>query len=150
MSVQLHVQEMRADVYKSPRWPIWSLFSLVFDSLNAYCYQPIFHTEGDQYAILCLKQSKTDVEHTVVQIILAARGEPTCTVSALRRLFVQDPRPGIFRLSSSAFSRQNVVSILKKQITKAGLAEEDFSGHSFRKGAAQHAADHDILNESIQ
>lgn len=100
-----------------------------------------------------MKRSKTDVEHSGVQIILAATGEPTCPVSALRRLFIQDPRPSdapLFRLSSGAFSRQNVVSILKKRITAIGLLQSDYSGHSFRKGAAQHAADHGMLDESIQ
>ncbi len=53
----------------------------------------ISFAEGDQYAILRLKRSKTDTEHTGVQIILAATGEPTCPVAALRRLFIQDPRP---------------------------------------------------------
>ena len=113
----------------------------------------ISFAEGDQYAILRLKRSKTDVDHTGVQIMLAATGEPTCPVSALRRLFIQDPRPAeapLFRLSSAAFSRQSVVSILKKRIGAAGLLEADFSGHSFRKGAAQHAADHGMLDESIQ
>lgn len=113
----------------------------------------ISFAEGDQYAILRLKRSKTDIEHTGVQIILAATGEQTCPVAALRRLFIQDPRPPtapLFRLSSAAFSRQNVVSILKKRIVSAGLSESDFSGHSFRKGAAQHAADNGMLDESIQ
>ena len=53
----------------------------------------ISFAEGDQYAILRLKRSKTDTEYTGVQIILAATGKPTCPVAALRRLFIQDPRP---------------------------------------------------------
>ncbi len=53
----------------------------------------ISFTEGDQYAILRLKQSKTDTEHNVVQIILVATGEPTWPVAALRKLFIQDPHP---------------------------------------------------------
>lgn len=113
----------------------------------------ISFAEGDQYAILRLKRSKTDTEHTGVSIILAATGEKTCPVRALRRLFIQDPRPlnaPLFRFSSSAFSRQNVVAILKKRIGQAGLFEAAYSGHSFRKGAAQHAADHGMLDESIQ
>ncbi len=76
----------------------------------------VLFAEGDQYAILRLKQSKTNTEHTGVQIILAATGEPTCPVAALRRLFIQDLRPlnaPFFRLQSSAFSRQAVVNILK-------------------------------------
>lgn len=48
----------------------------------------ISFAEGDQYAILRLKRSKTDIEHTGIQIILAVIGEPRCPVSALRRLFI--------------------------------------------------------------
>ncbi len=76
----------------------------------------ISFAEGDQYVILRLKQSKTDKEHTRVQIVLAATGEPTCPVAALRRLFIQVPRPPnspLFRLQSSAFSCQAVVRLLK-------------------------------------
>ncbi len=51
----------------------------------------ISFAEGDQYAILRLKRSKINMEHTGVQIILAATGELTCPVAALRRLFIQDP-----------------------------------------------------------
>ena len=113
----------------------------------------ISFAEGDQYAILRLKRSKTDTEHTGVQIILAATGEQTCPVAALRRLFIQDPRPAnapLFRLQSFAFSRQGVVNILKQRIAAAGFPKSNYSGHSFRKGAAQHAADHGILDKSIQ
>ncbi len=48
----------------------------------------ISFAEGDQYAILYLKRSKTDTEHTGVQIILAATGEQMCPVAALRKLFI--------------------------------------------------------------
>ncbi len=88
-----------------------------------------------------------------MQIILAATSEPTCPVAALRRLFIQDQRPPnapLFRLQSSAFSRQAVVNIPKQRIAAAGLLEANYSGHSFCKGAAQHAADHDMLDKSIK
>ncbi len=39
---------------------------------------------------------------------------------------------------------------MKQRIATAGLPEANYSGHSFRKGAAQHEADHSILDESIQ
>ncbi len=113
----------------------------------------ISFAEGDQYAILRLKRSKTDTENTGAQIILAATSEPTCPVAVLRRLFIQDPRSPnapLFRLQSSAFPRQAVVNILKQRIAGAGLPEANYSGHSFRKGATQHAADHGIHDESIQ
>lgn len=106
----------------------------------------ISFSEGDQYAILRLKRSKTDTEHTGVQIVLAATGEKTCPVNALRRLFIQEPHPAnapLFRFSSSAFSRQNVVAILKKRNASIGLSDTSFSGHSF-------SADHGMLEENIQ
>ncbi len=97
----------------------------------------ISFTDGDEYATLQLKRSKTDVEHTGVQIILAAKNP--CP-----------PNASMFRLSYVAFSRQNVVAILKKQIASEGLSESDFSCHSFHNRAAQHAADSKMLDESIQ
>lgn len=113
----------------------------------------ISFAKGNQYAVLRLKQSKTDTEHTGVQIILAATGEKRCPVAALTRLYTIDPQPAnapLFRLSSGAFSRFSVVSTLKKRIALAGLAQANYSGHSFRKCAAQHAADHGMLDEMIQ
>ncbi len=65
---------------------------------------------------------------------------------------LQDPRSPnapLFRLQFSVFPRQAVVNILKQHIAAAGLSEADYSGHSFRK-AAQHIAEHGMLDESIQ
>ena len=109
--------------------------------------------EDDQYAFLRLKQSKTDIKHTGVQIILSATGMPTCPVTALRRLFNHVKQPAsapLFMLSNGAFSRVSVISILKSRLTRAGLSETGFSGHSFRKGAAQHAFDQGMLDSQIQ
>ncbi len=112
------------------------------------------HLRGwDQYAILRLKRSKTDTDHTEVQIILAATGEPTCPVATLRRLFIQDPHlpnASPFRLQSLAFSRQAVLNILNQCIAAAVFPEANYSGHNFRKGETQHATDHGMLDESIQ
>ena len=113
----------------------------------------ISFAEVDQYTMLPLKQSKTDTEHSRVQIIVAATGERTCPVASLRRLFIQNPRQAnalIFRLQSAAFSRQGVVNILKQRIAAADFFESNYFGHSFRKRAAQHAADHYMLDKSIQ
>ena len=109
--------------------------------------------ENDQYAVLRLKRSKTDVKHTGVQIILSATGELTCPVAALRRLFNHVKRPAsapLFMLSNAAFSRVSVISILKSRLAQAGLSETGFSGHSFRNGAAQHASDQGMLDSQIQ
>ena len=109
--------------------------------------------ENDQYAVLRLKRSKTDVKHTGVQIILSATGERTCPVAALRRLFNHVKRSAsapLFMLSNAAFSRVSVISILKSRLAQAGFSETGFSGHSFRKGAAQHASDQGMLDSQIQ
>ncbi len=114
---------------------------------TAFTKSVISFAEVDQYAMLPLKQSKTDKEHSRVQIILAAIGEQTCPVAALRKLFIQTPRQAnalIFRLQSAAFSRQSVVNILKQRISTAGFFESNYFGHSFRRRAAQHAAEHYI------
>ncbi len=103
--------------------------------------------------MLRLKQSKIDTEHTEVQIILAATGKKTCPVAALERLYTLNPQyPDalLFRLTSGAFSRNSMVSTLKKRISRLGLSQSDYSGYSFRKGAAQHAAGHGMLDEMIE
>lgn len=81
--------------------------------------------EGNQYAVLRLKESKTDAKHTGVQIMLAATGERICPVAALVRLYILDPQypdAPLFRFSSGAFSRHSVVSILKKRISLLDLS----------------------------
>lgn len=113
----------------------------------------ISFTENNQYTIFPLKQSKTNTKHIGMQIILAAIGIQICPVEALQRLFIEDSRPSntlLFRLSSAAFSRQGIINILKQRIAMAGLPEFNYSGHSFYKKAAQHVADHGMLNEIIQ
>ena len=112
----------------------------------------ISFAENDQYATLRLKRSKTDTNHSGVQIVLAATNESTCPVTALRRLFRNDPQPStspLFRLGT-AFTRASVIASLKKRLIAAGINDSAYSGHSFRKEAAQHAADHGMLDESIQ
>ncbi len=113
----------------------------------------ISFSKGNQYLVLCLKQSKTDTKHTSVQIILVATREKTCPVAALARLYTLDPQPAnapLFRLLSGAFSRFSVVTALKKRFSLAGLEQADYSDYSFRKSAAQHAADHGMLDKMFQ
>ena len=106
-----------------------------------------------QYAILRLKFSKTDYDHTGVEIILAATGDELCPVAALRNLFQKDPQhqlSPLFNLDGAAFARKAVVDYLCQRLRENNMSDEGFSGHSFRKGAAQHAADNGMLAERIQ
>ena len=91
-------------------------------------------------AVLCLEQSKTDTEHTRLQILLAITGgEPICPVAALGRLFPYEPQPAdalLFRLNSSgAFWCRRFVTIPKNRTAQTGLSEAGHSGHSFWKGS---------------
>lgn len=112
----------------------------------------ISFTEFDQYAVLNLKASKTDVNRIGVQIILAATQDVTCPVAALRKLFTEHPQPSTALLFwyRSSFSRPAVIAALKSRLTAAGISNKHFSGHSYRKGAAQHAADNGMPDKNIQ
>lgn len=113
----------------------------------------ILFEEGNQYPILHLKQSKTDVSHTGVQSILSATDPSTWSVLALRRSFVQDFQPAsklLVRLSFSSFSWQNIVSILEKRIAKVVLLEKTFQVMVLGKSAAHCTSDRGMLDSSIQ
>jgi hypothetical protein len=49
--------------------------------------------DNDEHAVLLLRSSKSDYDHTGVEIVVAQTGEVTCPVSALRALFTLDPQP---------------------------------------------------------
>lgn len=99
----------------------------------------VFFAEENQYATLSLKQSKTDTEHTRVQIIFTATNDATCPISALGNLFALDLRPPnvpLFRLLSNMFLCHNVITILRKKLNAIGLLKVEYSRHSFWKEAA--------------
>lgn len=113
-------------------------------------------SEDNQHAILRLKRRKTDLDKYGVEIVLAATHDQTCPVSALQMLFKQDPQPRtapLFRLTSgsTAFARKPVLEILQHRLRLQNITTAKFyTGHSFRKGATQHASDMGMLDEHIQ
>jgi hypothetical protein len=122
-----------------------------FDRLNS-TREDISFVENDQYAILRLKRSKIDLNHTEVQIMLIVTSESTCFVSVLRHLFTIDPQPSdasLFRLKF-AFIRSSVIETLRKRLMIIEINESNYFEHSFRRRATQHAVDHEMLDESIQ
>ena len=103
----------------------------------------------DKYAILRLKRSKTDHQHRGVDIHLASSKGPLCPVVALRKLFTDDPQPPsspLFRMEKKIFSRTALISSINQRLHTGA----SFSGHSFRRGAAQHAKDNGICDDDIQ
>ena len=77
----------------------------------------ITFAEGDGYAILRLKRSKTDINHQGVEIMLAAVDSPLCPVRALCRLFADDPQPShapLFSINGESFTRKSVIDTLHR------------------------------------
>jgi integrase len=102
---------------------------------------------------LTLKRSKTDRCHEGVQIILVKTGDGACPVDALQKLLLLDPRgpdAPLFAFHRKPSSRSNFLSTLSTRLRALSIRTDGYSGHSFRKGAAQHAHDSGILDEQIQ
>lgn len=113
----------------------------------------ITFSEHDQYVTLRLKKSKTDVNHTGALIMLAKTQDPTCPVTALRALFTRDPQPAyapLFSHDNKSFTRRYVIAQLRSRLSAIGVSSTNYSGHSFWKGAAQHASNNGMLEEDIQ
>jgi integrase len=110
--------------------------------------------ENDEHAIVRLRSSKADYEHKGVEIVVAKTGDHTCPVSALRALVTLDPQPPkspLFRTHSGPFSRAKFITEMRRRLKTKGYTEwKSYSGHSPRRGAAQHAADNGILESDIQ
>jgi hypothetical protein len=113
----------------------------------------ITFSDLDKHIIVSLKQSKTDYNHIRVNIIITATGTLTCPIRALRRLFEEDLQPRdspLFWLSSSALSYHKFVAIVHSQLQGSSIPNsDDYSGHSFHRGAATQAKANSILNEDI-
>ena len=110
-------------------------------------------TFSGDHITLRLKRSKTDRTHQGVNIIVASTDDEHCPVRALRALVSIDPQPvsaPLFRLDNGGFPKDTIIKILRKRLQTAGIPPGKFSGHSFRRGAAQHARDNGILEEHIQ
>ena len=105
------------------------------------------------HALLTLKRSKTDRNHEGVNIVLAATNDGACPVEALSKLFLHDRQPAsapLFSFSSGAFTSPAFQAAVISKLNRAGLNSAGVKGHSFRKGAAQHAHDAGLRNDHIQ
>lgn len=95
----------------------------------------IIFIKEDQYAILYLKQSKTNTEHIKIQIILATIGKRIYSIAALQRLFkvnLCSPNTPPFGPYFAIFSRQYIVKISKQCIWVVNLLESNYFSYNFR------------------
>lgn len=92
---------------------------------------------------LFLPRSKADKTNRGVTIVMAATGDLACPVqNALALLSARpaaDPADPLFSLPRGGFERDHVVGALRHRLAAIGLPSVHITGHSFRRGAAQHA-----------
>ena len=99
---------------------------------------------------LSLPASKTDPFRQGVTILIAGASDEACPVAALRFLFSRFPAPGDAPLfdMGTGFSRQWVTQMLRDALLALGQTG-NYSGHSFRRGAATSARDAGLSEDRI-
>ncbi len=125
-----------------------------FSFKNLYLiHSDITFSKSDQYAILHLKQSKININHIRVHIILAATNFLCCLVEDLYRLFTYDPQSLSalwFVYNNTSFISHYTIEQLRQRFAMANISFAEYSSHSFRRGVAQHVVDNGMLDEDIQ
>lgn len=102
--------------------------------------------------ILHLPSSKTDPFRTGTTIPIAAANDATCPVAMLRLLFIRYPKPRnapLFSNSQNSFNYSWVIRRLSTLLLQAGLNPKGYSGHYFRRGAANTASQAGIATADI-
>jgi hypothetical protein len=109
-----------------------------------------FVNEG---VILHLPASKTDPFRKGVSIPFSPSNDEICPVTALRTLFQRYPKPTsspLFSRLCGPFDRQWVLRKMSQALLFAGLNPKGYTGHSFRRGAANSALNSGISREDIK
>ena len=100
-----------------------------------------------------LATSKTDPFREGAMINLPRTEDDLCPVAALLSWLVYrggSPGPLFLFQSGASLTRARLVTELRKVLSDVGLEAENFSGHSFRKGAATTAAAHGVPDSQIK
>jgi hypothetical protein len=103
--------------------------------------------------LLQLPASKTDPFRKGIVIPLSPSGDATCPVVALRELFnryPKSPSAPLFSRSYGPFDRAWVLRKLSQALLFSGINPAGFTGHSFRRGAANSAFKAGIPRADIQ
>lgn len=107
---------------------------------------------SDGNALLHLPTSKTDQFRQGTTIPLAASHDTTCPVTALKTLYLRYPKNNFEPLFSKvigSFNQSWVIQRLHSLLRTGGINSEGFSGHSFRRGAANSALQAGISRQDI-
>lgn len=106
------------------------------------------------YSTLLLRHSKTDTFEEGVKVVIPVGPVDVCPVALLRQwLSVSPLRKGkdpLFTLPGGSFKREDVISALRVALRETGFAAGEYSGHSFRRGAATWCASIGMPEKDIQ
>ena len=102
------------------------------------------------YMELSLPASKTDPFRQGVTILIASADDNACPIALLQHLLHRFPSPRDAPLfdSGAGFSRQWVTRMLRDILSTLGYTG-NYSGHSFRRGAATSARDAGLSEDRI-
>ena len=106
-----------------------------------------------QVLIVRLRHSKTDPFGAGVNLYLGRTGNTLCPVAAvLGYLAIRPSTPGpLFHFQDGTpLSRTHLVTHIRDALSRAGIDASQFSGHSFRIGAASTAAQAGLNDSLIQ
>ena len=108
---------------------------------------------GPRTIRIFLKRSKTDQFGRGVNVFLGATGDAICPVSAMIAYVTSrgdSPGPFFRTAEGLPLTKAYFVSRIRAALTRAGFRETDYSGHSFRIGAATAAAQAGVPDSVIQ
>lgn len=89
-----------------------------------------------------LPRSKADKDKQGVTILVVPHNDGACAVSHMTKLIQHIPRAKdgpLFSLKNGPFTKNRVLNALNARLAHLGIPPGTYTGHSFRRGAAQHA-----------
>lgn len=107
--------------------------------------------QADRLA-LSLRAPKTDRFRKGITLTIAASNDKACAVSSIQNLFARFPQPlstPLFHSTMGPFTREYVTAKLRSDIKNLGI-KGNFSGHSFRRGAATSGVRGGLSEDEIQ
>ncbi|XP_021367462.1 uncharacterized protein LOC110459501 [Mizuhopecten yessoensis] len=133
-----------------------------FDPTRHLCMEDVNIDLVQQCVHITLKVSKCDPFRKGISIVLYSTCKSVCpyttlkrylslrTTTAGRRCTIHDLDPFFVTDSGSPLSRTTFISYLRTVISRLGLDDRVYSGHSFRIGAATSAANSQIEDHLIK
>lgn len=109
--------------------------------------------ETTRYMCLTIKASKTDPFRSAVKITIGANDSELCPVLAMKNYLsrrVNSSGPLFQYSNGTALSRTQFTNELRSLLALGGYTSSNFSGHSFRIGAATTAASQNLPHWLIQ